>query len=163
MTSMSSAHDFTARIRWTGNTGDGTRHYKAYTRDWALATPGKPEIACTNDPRLGGLPNLYNAEDMLIAALSSCHMLWFLHLASDAGLIVHSYVDEPLGHGTSLPDGTGRFTAATLRPRIGMAAGSDPKLADEVHGRIHAHCFIARSVNFPVTIKASYVEENTPA
>ncbi|MEN8934328.1 MAG: OsmC family protein [Planktotalea arctica] len=107
---------------------------------------------------LGGDSALYNPEDMLIAALSSCHMLWFLHLASNAGLIVHSYVDTPLGTGESLPDGTGRFIRAQLRPEIGLAPGTDVSCADEIHGRIHAHCFIARSVNFPVTIKARYFE-----
>ncbi len=156
--SMSSEHDFEPRIRWSGNLGSGTSHYKAYRRDWSLESPGKPAISCSNDPLLGGDSALYNPEDMLIAALSSCHMLWFLHLASNAGLIVHSYVDTPLGTGESLPDGTGRFIRAQLRPEIGLAPGTDVSCADEIHGRIHAHCFIARSVNFPVTIKARYFE-----
>lgn len=158
---MSKKHDFTARVRWTGNTGQGTASYTSYTRDWTLASPGKPEIACSNDPLLGGNPALYNPEDMLIAALSSCHMLWFLHLASDAGLTVHAYTDTPVGHGESLPDGTGRFIGATLRPSIGLPTGSDTALAENVHARIHNHCFIARSVTFPVTIEASYYEKNT--
>lgn len=74
---MSKEHDFTATLRWTGNQGSGTSHYKAYTRDWTLQSDGKPAIACSNDPLLGGNSALYNPEDMLIAALSSCHMLWF--------------------------------------------------------------------------------------
>jgi len=85
-------------------------------------------------------------------------MLWFLHLASDAGIIVHSYEDNPVGTGESLPDGTGRFIRADLRPKIGLTPGSDTTLADEVHGRIHNHCFIARSVNFPVSITATYFD-----
>lgn len=159
---MSNNHDFTAKLRWTGNKGTGTSAYRAYTRNWTLESAGKPAIACSNDPLLGGDPALYNPEDMLIAALSSCHMLWFLHLASDAGLIVHSYEDTPIGTGECLPDGTGRFIRALLQPRIGLIPGSDTKLADEVHGRIHNHCFIARSVNFPVRISASYFECNGP-
>lgn len=159
---MSEPHDFTATVRWTGNTGTGNALYKGYTRDWTLATPGKPEIACSNDPLLGGNRELYNPEDMLIASLSSCHMLWYLHLASDAGIIVHSYEDAPVGHGESLPDGTGRFIAATLRPKIGLAQGTSTIKADAIHHRIHAHCFIARSVNFPVRFEASYVEVDDP-
>ncbi len=155
---MSKEHDFNAKIRWTGNQGKGTSHYKAYTRDWSLETAGKPAIACSNDPMLGGNPSLYNPEDMLIAALSSCHMLWFLHLASDGGLTVHSYEDTPIGTGESLPDGTGRFIRALLQPRIGLAPNSDTAVADAVHARIHNHCFIARSVNFPIEITASYFE-----
>ena len=159
---MSKLHDFDATIRWTGNQGAGTSHYKAYTRDWSLESAGKPAIACSNDPRLGGNSALYNPEDMLIAALSSCHMLWFLHLASDAGLTVHTYVDTPIGTGECLAGGTGRFVSAVLQPNIGLAPGSDTELADAVHGRIHNHCFIARSVNFPITIRASYFETDSP-
>lgn len=159
---MSKLHDFDARVRWTGNQGRGTADYKAYTRDWVLESEGKPPVACSNDPMLGGNPALYNPEDMLIAALSSCHMLWFLHLAADAGITVHSYKDTPVGTGESLPDGTGRFVKAQLTPRIGLAPGGDTALADEIHGRIHTHCFIARSVNFPVTIRASYFTQDGP-
>ncbi len=155
---MSKQHDFTATLKWTGNQGTGTSSYRAYTRDWTLQSAGKPAIACSNDPMLGGNTALYNPEDMLIAALSSCHMLWFLHLASDAGLVVQSYEDNPIGTGESLPDGTGRFIHATLQPKIGLAPGSDTALADEVHGRIHNHCFIARSVNFPISINATYFD-----
>lgn len=155
---MTKQHDFNATIRWTGNLGQGTAHYKAYTRDWSLESPGKPAIACSNDPMLGGNLALYNPEDMLIAALSSCHMLWFLHLASDAGLTVHSYEDTPIGTGESLPDGTGRFVSALLQPKIGVLTGTDTDLADAVHGRIHNHCFIARSVNFPITVRARYFD-----
>ncbi|MGB7319662.1 MAG: OsmC family protein [Planktotalea sp.] len=159
---MSKLHDFDATVRWTGNTGRGTASYKSYTRDWTLESAGKPGIACSNDPMLGGDPALYNPEDMLIAALSSCHMLWFLHLASDAGLTIHSYRDDPVGTGESLPDGTGRFVRALLRPKIGLLPGNDTALADEIHGRIHNHCFIARSVNFPIEIAASYFDCSGP-
>lgn len=159
---MSKLHDFDARIRWTGNQGIGTAHYKAYSRDWVLESPGKPALACSNDPMLGGNPALYNPEDVLISALSSCHMLWFLHLASDAGITVHSYTDTPIGTGESLPDGTGRFVKALLQPEIGLLPGSDTALADDIHARIHNHCFIARSVNFPITIKARYFEQSAP-
>lgn len=152
-------HEYTTRIVWTGNRGEGTRSYRAYDRTWDLAAPGKAVLSCSNDPLLGGDPTRYNPEDLLLTALSSCHMLWYLHLASDAGVVVTAYEDRPLGIGEGEPDGTGRFLKAILRPTIRLAAGTDEKRADAVHGRIHAHCFIARSVSFPVEYRASYEYE----
>ncbi|MDQ2090038.1 OsmC family protein [Marimonas arenosa] len=154
---MAEAHDFTAKVVWTGNRGEGTSHYHAYDRTWEVRTPGKPAIACSNDPRLGGDPALHNPEDMLISALSACHMLWYLHLASDAGITVLAYDDDAVGHGESEPSGAGRFTGATLRPRITVAEGTDLAKADAIHHEIGKVCFIARSVAFPVTYKARYV------
>lgn len=149
-------HDYTARIVWTGNRGDGNRSYRGYDRNWEVQTPGKPVIKCSNDPLLGGDPTLHNPEDMLIAALSACHMLWYLHLASDAKVLVTDYCDDPIAIGETQPDGVGRFLSATLRPIITVAAGTDLTLAEALHHRIHKTCFIARSVNFPVSYEAQY-------
>lgn len=149
-------HDYTARIVWTGNRGDGNRSYRGYDRNWEVQTPGKPVTRCSNDPLLGGDPTLHNPEDMLIAALSACHMLWYLHLASDAKVLVTDYCDDPIAIGEAQPDGAGRFLSATLRPIITVAAGTDLTLAEALHHRIHKTCFIARSVNFPVTYEARY-------
>lgn len=149
-------HDYTARVVWTGNRGHGTASYRGYDRTWNVETPGKPVIRCSNDPLLGGDPGLHNPEDMLIAALSACHMLWFLHLASDAGIAVQSYADDPLAVGVTDADGAGRFLSATLRPRIGVPAGTDLERAEAIHHEIHRVCFIARSVNFPVDLAARY-------
>ncbi|MET4665645.1 OsmC family protein [Sphingomonas sp. PvP056] len=149
-------HDFTARIAWTGNRGAGTQSYRGYDRTWDMATPGGVAVHCSNDPRLGGDPTLPNPEDLLLASLAACHMLWYLHLASAAGIMVTDYADDPLGMAESAPDGTGRFVKAVLRPRITLADGSDVAAADAIHARIHAHCFIARSVNFPVEYAATY-------
>jgi organic hydroperoxide reductase OsmC/OhrA len=149
-------HEYSARVVWTGNRGTGTRDYKGYARTWNVETPGKPVIPCSNDPLLGGDPTLHNPEDMLIAALSACHMLWFLHLASDAGVIVTGYEDDPLATGETDATGASRFLHATLRPRISVAQGTDLKGADALHAKVHDYCFIARSVNFPVAYKARY-------
>lgn len=150
---------YTSSIRWTGNLGQGNRTYKGYKRTWSVVTPGKPEIQCSNDPLLGGDPSLHNPEDMLISALASCHMLWYLHLAFDAGIEVHGYADAPEALGESDPSGAGRFLSATLKPVITVAKGTDLAQADAVHSKIHAVCYIARSVNFPVSYAARYVEQ----
>ena len=122
----------------------------------SLCSSGKPVLDCSNDPLLGGDPLLYNPEGLLITALSSCHMLWFLHLSFNAGIVVMGYEGHPIGHGESAPSRAGRFVAATLRPQITLAPGMDAQTADAVHDQIHDVCFIARSVNFPVRITAQY-------
>ena len=111
---------------------------------------------CSNDPLLGGDPSRPNPEDLLLSALSACHMLWYLHLAGEAGVIVRGYADDPVGVGEVAPGGAGRFVGVTLRPRIVLAAGADREVADAVHDRIHEVCFIARSVSFPVSCEARY-------
>ena len=154
---MTKMHDYETTIRWTGNRGQGTKTYQGYDRKWDLSGEGKPVVSCSNDPLLGGDSTKYNPEDILLAAVASCHMLWYLHLASDAGITVLGYEDDPVGHGESEASGAGRFTGATLRPRITVAAGTDLARADAIHREIHKVCFIARSVAFPVAFEARYV------
>lgn len=152
------AQEFTSEIVWTGNRGAGTQSYRGYDRTWDIAIPGKAVVHCSNDPLLGGDATKMNPEDLLLSALSACHMLWYLHYASDAGIVVTDYRDRPVGWGESLPSGAGRFLSAELRPEITVARGTDLAAADAIHGRIHAVCFIARSVNFPVSYRALYRE-----
>tara|TARA_R110002124_G_scaffold141235_2_gene305665 strand:- start:2957 stop:3424 length:468 start_codon:yes stop_codon:yes gene_type:complete len=152
-------HAYSTHIRWTGNTGQGTASYRGYTRNWEIAVPGKPVIACSNDPLLGGDPRLMNPEDLLLSALSSCHMLWYLHLASEAGIIVTAYEDTPEGMGEVATGGAGRFVSATLRPSITVKPGADLDRAEAIHHDIHNHCFIARSVAFPVKIAPRFTVE----
>lgn len=146
-------HDFRTRILWTGDRGTGTRTYKGYDRTWRMAGDGQPALDGSNDPRLGGDPSLPNPEELLLAAVSSCHMLWFLHFASAAGIVVRSYVDEPVGEGESEPSGAGRFVGAVLRPVIEIEGDFDEAEAEALHARIHAVCFCARSVNFAIRIE----------
>ena len=153
-------HLYTSKIRWTGNTGEGTAHYRAYTRDWEVAVPGKPVIPCSNDPLLGGNKGLMNPEDLLLSALSGCHMLWYLHLASDAGIVVTAYEDAPEGTGELEPGGAARFVKAVLHPRITVKPGADMARAEAIHHEIHKVCFIARSVNFPVEIEPVFTIES---
>ena len=155
---MSKQHPFESKVIWTGNRGEGTSSYGAYDRTWEIRTPGKPVIACSNDPLLGGNASLPNPEDLLLSALSACHMLWYLHLASTAGIVVVDYEDNPIGIGETSPNGAGRYLSATLRPAIRLRAGADLERADAIHREVHTYCFIARSVNFPVTYEAIYHE-----
>lgn len=152
-------HLYHSRVVWTGNRGQGTASYRGYDRTWDIAVQGKPVIACSNDPLLGGDPARMNPEDLLLSALSACHMLWFLHYAADAGIVVSGYEDRPEGVGEVAPSGAGRFVSATLRPRVTVQRGADLALATSLHHRIHEVCFIARSVAFPVIIEPEFIVE----
>ena len=152
---MQEMHPYSSHIVWTGNTGQGTRSYKSYQRSWDITVPDKPVIHCSNDPLLGGDSSRMNPEDLLLSSLSACHMLWYLHYASEVKISVLEYEDIPVATGEILPSGAGRFVNAILRPTILIERGNDISLAHKLHDRIHEVCFIARSVKFPVTYEAS--------
>ncbi len=147
-------HRYSVQVEWTGNLGEGTSHYRAYSRDHAIDAPGKASaIAGSSDAAFRGDASRYNPEDLLVASLSACHMLWVLHLCADAGIVVTGYRDEPTGVMAEHPDGSGEFTSVTLRPAITLA---DPSRAPElagIHHRVHELCCLARSVNFPITVE----------
>jgi organic hydroperoxide reductase OsmC/OhrA len=143
-------HRYRLAVRWTGDLGAGTAGYRGYARDHELLAPGKPSIPGSADPAFRGDRQRWSPEELLVAALAQCHMLWFLHLASTHGVAVTSYVDTPTGTMDEHPDGSGEFTEVVLRPEVTVA---DPDMAGRVgplHERAHRYCFIARSVSFPV-------------
>jgi organic hydroperoxide reductase OsmC/OhrA len=143
-------HRYSVTVNWTGNRGSGTSGYRAYGRDHTIAAAGKPPIAGSSDPAFQGDPARWNPEEMLVASVSTCHQLWYLHLASAAGIRVVGYEDRPVGVMAEDPDGSGRFTGVALQPIVTIAAGGDPIKAAALHHDAHAKCFIANSVNFPV-------------
>ena len=143
-------HRYSARVTWTGNLGQGTSSYRAYSRNHEIAAAGKPVVPGSSDPTFRGDPERYNPEEFLVISLSTCHMLWYLHLCAEAKITVVEYVDEASGVMAERPDGGGRFTEVTLRPQVVIAPGGDLARAEELHERAHHLCFIANSVNFPV-------------
>jgi organic hydroperoxide reductase OsmC/OhrA len=147
-----STHRYTVTNRWTGNLGTGTSNYRAYSRNHELSTPAKTApIAGSSDPMFRGDPARYNPEELLVGALSACHMLWALHYCADAGIVVVEYVDDAYGEMVDRPDGSGEFTSVILRPRMKITDAARIEDAMALHGRVHAVCAIARSVNFSVT------------
>jgi organic hydroperoxide reductase OsmC/OhrA len=144
------SHHYAATVTWTGNLGPGTAGYRDYRRDYTIAVTGKPPLAGSADPAFRGDPARYNPEDLFVAALSACHMLWYLHLAAAAGLTVVAYHDRAEGEMIEDPDGGGRFTQVRLSPEVTLAPGSDRALADALHATAHQRCFIANSVRVPV-------------
>ncbi|HVJ55496.1 MAG TPA: OsmC family protein [Aliidongia sp.] len=143
-------HHYRATIVWTGNTGTGTASYRGYERAHEIRGEGKPAIPGSSDPAFRGDPARWNPEELLVASLSACHKLWYLHLASESGINVTGYVDRAEGEMEETADGGGRFTRVTLRPEVTIAAGGDAARAAALHHEAHAKCFIASSVNFPV-------------
>ncbi len=147
-------HYYAATLRWTGNRGTGTSGYRDYDRSYTLAANGKPELEGSSDPTFRGDATHWNPEEMLLSALSSCHMLSYLHQCADAGIVVLEYTDDASGTMALDRDGAGRFTGVTLRPRVLVSDASDLVAAEQLHHIAHEKCFIANSVNFPVTCQA---------
>jgi organic hydroperoxide reductase OsmC/OhrA len=143
-------HSYSVNIRWTGNLGQGTASYRGYKRDHEISAPGKPPVPGSSDPNFRGDKARYNPEEMLVASLSACHMLWYLHLCADAGIVITDYQDDAAGTMIETKDGGGRFSQVTLRPVVTFAAGVDTEFALTLHEKAHHLCFIANSVNFPV-------------
>ncbi|WP_207461757.1 OsmC family protein [Azospirillum sp. SYSU D00513] len=148
-------HRYAVTVTWTGNTGTGTSGYRAYERRHEIAVPAsaKPAIPGSSDPAFRGDPARWNPEELLVASLSACHKLWYLHLCADAGLAVTAYTDRADGVMEETADGGGRFRHVTLRPEVTLAPGSDPERARAIHHDAHEKCFIAASVNFTVAIE----------
>lgn len=144
-------HHFTISLRWTGNRGTGTSTYRAYGRDHEIRGAGKAAaIEASSAPVFRGDLDRYNPEELLIGAVSGCHMLWFLHLCADAKIVVTAYADDASGTMQVNPDGSGQFSEVVLRPRSEYEEAPDAELLATLHRRAHELCFIARSVNFPV-------------
>ena len=147
---MNGHHHYSLTVTWTGNRGHGTTDSREYDRSHTISINNKPDILGSSDTAFRGDATKHNPEDMLVAALSTCHMLWYLHLCADAGVIVTDYTDSATGAMLESPGGGGRFTEVTLRPIVTVKAPSMIVKANELHSKANEKCFISNSVNFPV-------------
>lgn len=153
---MNKHHTYSVRLDWTGNGGAGTVSYGAYSRSHELSAPGKQTILGSSDPSFRGDATRWNPEELLIASLSACHQLWYLHLCAEAGIVVQGYSDEASGIMIEEPDGCGQFESVTLRPHARLAPGADQQIARRLHHEAAKMCFIARSVSFRVDHEPSF-------
>ena len=151
-------HTYQVRVDWTGNDGEGTKSYKGYRRDHVIASEGKPQIPGSSDPSFRGDATRYNPEELLVASLSSCHMLWYLHLCAVNQITVLEYQDAASGVMEENEDGSGSFVRVLLKPAVKIAAGDDRAKALALHEKAHHYCFIAKSVNFQVEIDPEIVD-----
>jgi organic hydroperoxide reductase OsmC/OhrA len=152
-------HHYTVHTIWTGNRGAGTSSYREYDRAHQVKVAGKPDLPMSSDANFLGDPKRHNPEDLLVASLSSCHMLWYLHLAAEAGFVVTEYEDRAEGHMQLRADGGGAFVRVTLRPRVKISGNFDASGATALHQKAHEQCFVANSVNFPVECEPEIVGE----
>src|SRR5438552_7906075 len=142
---------YRVNTRWTGDLASGTSVYTADSRNHELSAEGKSAaIAGSSDPAFRGDPSRYNPEELLLGALSACHMLWVLHLCADAGIVVTEYSDDAIGEMVEHVDGSGEFTRVVLRPRMRITDAARIAEAVAIHDRAHHLCCLARSVNFAV-------------
>jgi organic hydroperoxide reductase OsmC/OhrA len=143
-------HYYQSTITWTGNKGNGTSDYLSYSRDHVISISNKPDLLGSSDTVFRGDGTKHNPEDMLLASLSVCHMLWYLHLCADAGINVMSNIDSPKGIMEEHQGSGGKFIEVILNPVITIEYPDMIDLALSLHEKAHAYCFIANSVNFPV-------------
>ena len=161
---MTDLHQYDVRITWTGNLGSGTTGYKHYSRDFALEAEGKATIAGTADLAFHGTPGRWNPEEMLVAALSACHKLSYLHLCAIHGVVVTGYVDRAEGQMRfDAATGGGQFERVLLRPEVTVTPGSDVEMARTLHSKAHELCFIANSMNFAVVCEPAIAQVATDA
>ncbi|MEQ9443586.1 MAG: OsmC family protein [Cyclobacteriaceae bacterium] len=144
-------HNYQIKVEWTGNQGAGTLDYRAYSRDHLISGTAKTEtLPGSSDPAFLGDKTRYNPEELLVASLSSCHMLWYLHLCSVNNIIVTGYVDLAEGVMEESKDGSGRFKEVILKPVVTLAHDQPMDKARELHQEAHKMCFISNSCNFTV-------------
>lgn len=147
-------HHYRTHIEWTGNTGEGTSGYTDYERSFTLSAYGKPYIAGSADPAFRGDASRWNPEEFLLASLSACHKLWYLHLCAVNGVIVLSYEDSAEA---VMDETAGRFVSAILKPHVTISASADEEKARALHHDAHKACFIANSVSFPVACESEII------
>jgi organic hydroperoxide reductase OsmC/OhrA len=147
---MGEEHRYRLEVAWTGNLGVGTSGYTSYGREHEIGAAGKPALPGSSDPAFRGDPARWNPEELLVASLSACHMLWYLHLCADAGIVVTDYLDRAEGIMVETGPAVAKFERVILKPRVTLAAGADLERARHLHEEAHRRCFIANSVNFAV-------------
>jgi organic hydroperoxide reductase OsmC/OhrA len=153
-------HRYQTQVVWTGNLGQGTASYRGYERSHEIIVEGKPPISGSSDPAFRGDKTKHNPEELLVASISACHMLWYLHLCAEASIVVTHYLDQAVGTMLETEDGGGRFAEVVLKPVVTITPSSDKKQAEKLHEQAHQFCFIANSMNFPVLCESSILIDN---
>lgn len=143
-------HHYQLELNWTGNLGEGTKSYKTYHRSYSISINGKATLHGSSDPAFRGDASKYNPEELFLMSLSSCHMLWYLHLCSNEGIVVQEYTDHATGTMEENADGSGKFTEVVLHPKVKIINQDQIQQANALHHKANQMCFIANSCNFPV-------------
>jgi organic hydroperoxide reductase OsmC/OhrA len=158
---MAKVHQYQTDLIWTGNKGSGTMDYRSYDRSYVISIQNKNDIQGSSDSSFMGDKSKHNPEDLLVSALSSCHMLWYLHLCSQNGIVILEYKDSALGKMTENPDGSGHFTEVILRPVVVINNEDHVEKANALHEEANKMCFISNSCNFPVKQEPKCIVERS--
>ena len=143
-------HHYKSNLKWTGNSGSGTLDYKSYERSYVVKIDGKPILDGSSDPAFRGDKSKYNPEELFLASISSCHMLWYLHLCSVNKIVVLEYEDSAEGIMIEDKDGSGKFESVTLYPKVVVEKESMMEQARSLHKQANEMCYIANSCNFEI-------------
>jgi organic hydroperoxide reductase OsmC/OhrA len=143
-------HTYNVTITWTDSKGQGTKDYRSYDRSHVVTVEGKQDLLCSSDPMFRGDKTRHNPEELFLASISSCHMLWYLHLCADNGIVVVDYNDNATGTMKETENGGGHFSEVTLHPTVTITDKTMETLAIELHAKANELCFIANSCNFPI-------------
>jgi organic hydroperoxide reductase OsmC/OhrA len=146
------ATTYRAKLVWEGNLGLGTSSYQGYERAYRVEIAGKPDLEGTADPAFRGDPSKHNPEDLFLAALAACHMLFYLALCARRGLVLVAYEDGACGELALEAGGGGRFTGITLAPVATFSGEVDEAVAAALHEEAHRLCFLANSCSSPIRV-----------
>lgn len=147
---MSTVHRYDTSVCWRGNRGTGTSSYRGYDRAYETTAAGRPMLLGSSDPAFRGDAAAWNPELLLVAALSQCHLLSYLHRCVVSGVVVCSYRDDASGVMAEDADSGGRFTEVVLRPQVLVSTLEMVDRAVSLHDDAADLCFLASSMNFPV-------------
>jgi len=142
-------HHYQVTLVWQGNLGVGTRDYRSYSREFIVKGQTDKTLTGSADPAFLGQESQWNPEELLLASISACHQLWYLHLCADAGVCVVEYSDSPIA---TMDEKSSKFISAQLRPSVMLTSGSDPDLAISLHELAHKKCYIANSLAFAISV-----------
>jgi organic hydroperoxide reductase OsmC/OhrA len=145
---MTNKYYYTLELKWLGNE-NGTHHRT--DRFYEISIDEKAKLKGSADKPFFGDPTLYNPEDLLLSALSACHMMSYLYLCRKQGIKISSYQDNAQGILKLDDEGIGRFESVILRPQVVLADSSQIDEAFQLHTQAGKLCFIANSVNFDIS------------
>jgi organic hydroperoxide reductase OsmC/OhrA len=143
-------HAYASRIVWEGNLGQGTSGYDRYSRTHRVIVDGKPDLLGSADQSFRGERDKHNPEELFLASIAACHMLFYLSLCARQQIAVVAYEDEVTGTLQREPNGGGKFLDITLHPKVTIARAPDRDRARALHATAHRLCFIANSCATPI-------------
>ncbi len=156
---MKKDHIYNTHITWTGVNKTGAAvNYKNYSRQYKIEIAGKPILNGSADSAFLGDASLHNPEDLLLASVSSCHMLWYLHLCTENNITVTSYIDKATAVMQIDNSGSGAFKSLCLNPLVGISGDNDADKAKSLHNAANKMCFIANSLNFKIDHQAKIIK-----